>query len=260
MTFERIKNLLRRWSERHVPDATVRIVIARDDMEAQMIWGLPAEQIEHGWDQRIEYPGADTHDLFRPTLIGAWAGDDLIGGAFVMPDEQDAESYRPGAGDHGAQTVERYRVMIQGIATLPQHRAEDVGTQLKYFCEQWAREHDALLISGIPTTDQAYALNRRCGYHVLEPLVPLIMQPHDAHTGLTPMPIPFDDTIPGSRWAFKTLGHSASASFRIGQFDDTQIPGRSDDQRIHIHWIADTFPTGHQSRLNRAMHGRPPFP
>ena len=247
MTFERIKNLLRRWSERHIPDTTVRVVVARDDMEAQMIWGLLTEQIEHGWDLRIEYPGANPHDLFRPTLVGAWAGDDLIGGAFVMPDEQDAESYRLVAGDHGAQIIERYCVMIQGIATLPQHRGKGVGTRLKGFCEQWARQHDALLILSIPTTDQAYALNRRCGYHVLGPLVPLIMQPHDAHRGLAPMLMPFDDTVPGSRWAFKTLGHSASASFRIGQPDTTQIPGRSDNQRIRIHWIADTFPTGHQS-------------
>lgn len=59
MTFGRIENLLRGRAERHIPDGTVRVVIARDDMQAQMIWGLLTEQITHGWDQRIEYPGAN---------------------------------------------------------------------------------------------------------------------------------------------------------------------------------------------------------
>lgn len=239
MTFGRIENLLRGRAERHIPDGTVRVVVARDDMQAQMIWDLLTEQITHGWDQRIEYPGANPHDLFGPTLVGAWAGDDLVGGAFVMPDEQDAEQYRLTIGDQGAQIIERYCVMIQGIATLPQHRGKGIGTHLKDFCELWARQHDALLILSIPTTDQAHALNRRCGYHVLAPLVTLVIQPGHADTGLTPIGLPFTRQTPEARWAFKILGQSTRPAIRVGQALQSDIPRRG-HQQATVEWLDHT--------------------
>lgn len=59
-------------------------------MQTDMVWRLLTEQIEHGWDESLPKPAPNPDDLYGPTLIGAWAEDRLVGGAFVMPDSQDA--------------------------------------------------------------------------------------------------------------------------------------------------------------------------
>jgi len=51
-------------------------------MQTDMVWNPLAEQIEHGWDESLPKSLPNPDDLYRLTLIGAWAEDRLIGGAF----------------------------------------------------------------------------------------------------------------------------------------------------------------------------------
>ena len=79
------------------------IVPTADQMQTDMVWNPLAEQIEHGWDESLPKPLPNPDDLYRPTLIGAWAKDRLIGGAFVMPDSQDAQALVSLGADKAAQ-------------------------------------------------------------------------------------------------------------------------------------------------------------
>lgn len=87
-----VKNILTVPAKRNERRSRLGIVPTADQMQTDMIWNPLAEQIEHGWDESLPKPLPNPDDLYRPTLIGAWAKDRLIGGAFVMPDSQDAQA------------------------------------------------------------------------------------------------------------------------------------------------------------------------
>lgn len=71
-------------------DGTLRFTVADGQMQVDMIWNLLTEQIGECRNQQLPKPLPNPDDLFRPTLIGAWAEDRLVGGAFVMPDLEDS--------------------------------------------------------------------------------------------------------------------------------------------------------------------------
>ena len=73
-------------------DGTLRFTVADGQMQVDMIWNLLTEQIGECRNQQLPKPLPNPDDLFRPALIGAWAEDRLVGGAFVMPDSQDAQA------------------------------------------------------------------------------------------------------------------------------------------------------------------------
>lgn len=87
-----VKNILTVPAKRNERRSRLGIVPTADQMQTDMVWNPLAEQIEHGWDESLPKPLPNPDDLYRPTLIGAWAKDRLIGGAFVMPDSQDAQA------------------------------------------------------------------------------------------------------------------------------------------------------------------------
>ncbi|MEF2736153.1 MAG: GNAT family N-acetyltransferase [Bifidobacterium choerinum] len=237
---ERFTNLLHRPAQRDETHGAVRIVVASDDAHARMIWDMLTEQIEHGWDKRIPYAGANPDDLYRPTLIGAWSQDRLIGGAFVMPDTQDAESFLLRHVHDGAQSIERRCCMIQGIATVPEHRGEGIGGRIKRFCDAWAANHGAYIVLSIPTTQQAVRLNENAGYHVLPPQVALVLQfQYTDHARMLVMPM--DGTVPDSRWAVHVVREGADPAILIGQLAPRQTPGGSDYQASDIIWMDRTI-------------------
>lgn len=89
---EGIRNLVTTPAKRNERQSRLRIVPTADQMQTDMVWRLLTEQIEHGWDESLPKPAPNPDDLFRPALIGAWSEDRLVGGAFVMPDSQDAQA------------------------------------------------------------------------------------------------------------------------------------------------------------------------
>lgn len=237
--FGRFKDLLHGPAQRHEPASRIRIVPTAGQVQTDMVWNLLTEQIEHGWDKSLPKPVPNPEDLYRPTLIGAWSQDRLVGGAFVMPDSQDAQ-YLAARGVHdAAETFERCCCMIQGIAVAPERRGEGIGTRIKHSVDAWAAHHHACLVLSIPTNDQARRMNQKAGHITLPPLVPLVIK--ITHHGQGTICIfPIDGTVPGSCWAFRIVGQSADPALAIGQWN-MEGTGRGDDHgRPPVQWIADT--------------------
>lgn len=109
-----VKNIRTVPAKRNERQSRLRIVPTADQMQTDMVWRLLTEQIEHGWDESLPKPAPNPDDLFRPALIGAWSEDRLVGGAFVMPDSQDAQALVSLGADETAQAFERSYCMIQG--------------------------------------------------------------------------------------------------------------------------------------------------
>ena len=173
---EGIRNLVTTPAKRNERQSRLRIVPTADQMQTDMVWRLLTEQIEHGWDESLPKPAPNPDDLFRPALIGAWSEDRLVGGAFVMPDSQDAQALVSLGADEAAQAFERSCCMIQGIAVSPEHRREGIGLRVKRYCDLWAAQHDACLVLSIPTNDEARRLNEKAGYDVLPPQAALCIE------------------------------------------------------------------------------------
>lgn len=175
---EGIRNLVTTPAKRNERQSRLRIVPTADQMQTDMVWRLLTEQIEHGWDESLPKPAPNPDDLFWPALIGAWSEDRLVGGAFVMPDSQDAQALVSLGADEAAQAFERSCCMIQGIAVSPEHRREGIGLRVKRYCDLWSAQHDACLVLSIPTNDEARRLNEKAGYDVLPPQVALVHRGH----------------------------------------------------------------------------------
>ena len=182
-------------------DGTLRFTVADGQMQVDMIWNLLTEQIGECRNQQLPKPLPNPDDLFRPTLIGAWAEDRLIGGAFVMPDSQDAQALVSLGADKAAQAFERSRCMIQGIAVIPKHRREGLGLKIKRYCDLWAAQHDACLVLSIPTNDAARHMNEKVGYDVLPPQVSLCIEVTDDDNAITCC-FPVDGVVPDVCRAF----------------------------------------------------------
>lgn len=133
-----VKNIRTVPAKRNERQSRLRIVPTADQMQTDMVWRLLTEQIEHGWDESLPKPAPNPDDLFRPALIGAWSEDRLVGGAFVMPDSQDAQALVSLGADEAAQAFERSCCMIQGIAVSPERRREGIGLRVKRYCDLWA--------------------------------------------------------------------------------------------------------------------------
>lgn len=130
-----VKNILTVPAKRNERRSRLGIVPTADQMQTDMVWNPLAEQIEHGWDESLPKPLPNPDDLYRPTLIGAWAKDRLIGGAFVMPDSQDAQALvslgadkaaRAGGG-RGQRTVQSPSGALPGMGRRAGGRALDAG-------------------------------------------------------------------------------------------------------------------------------------
>ena len=173
---EGIRNLVTTPAKRNERQSRLRIVPTADQMQTDMVWRLLTEQIEHGWDESLPKPLPNPDDLFWPALIEAWSEDRLVGGAFVMPDSQDAQALVSLGADEAAQAFERSCCMIQGIAVSPEHRREGIGLRVKRYCDLWSAQHDACLVLSIPTNDAARHMNEKVGYDVLPPQVALCIE------------------------------------------------------------------------------------
>lgn len=179
---------------------------AATDGEAKAIKSLLIRDIKD-FDQSV--PAVVRHDdgTIRPTYIGVWGQDRLIGAALIQPALCVAETliYRTGtSGVHAAQIREAYR-------------REGIGSQIKAFCDSWAADHGAELILSIPTNEGARLLNEKAGYTVVPPDGYLTIKVFDAQE--QPLHIPYADQRTQDRgtsmWAYKLVGQRTQ-HFEIG--------------------------------------------
>lgn len=197
-------------------DGTLRFTVADDQMQVDMIWDLLAEQIGERRNQQLPKPLPNPDDLFWLTLIGAWAEDRFVGGAFVMPDLEDS-AYHATAGQHDAAEFLAVRTaMVQGIAVIPERRRMGVGAGLKRCCGLWAAQHGCVLVLSVVTNDAAARMNEKAGYQALPPLVTLVLEAVDHGRTVAFIGLPFDRDSPAcTRWAFGLVGHVDGLSVRI---------------------------------------------
>lgn len=221
---EGIKNLITTPAKRNKCQSRLRIVPTANQMQTDMVWNLLTEQIEHGWDESLPKPAPNPDDLYRPTLIGAWAEDRLVGGAFVMPDSQDAQALVSLGADKAAQAFERSCCMIQGIAVDSEHRRENIGSEIKRHCDLWAAQHDACLVLSIPTNDAARRMNEKAGYDVLPPQVALCVEVTDD-----------DRTI--ACWAFHIVAQPKWVPLAVGQGTVKGTGGHDDGNGFTPRWM-----------------------
>ena len=235
---ERIKNLLAAASKGRERQPGPRMVPTADQMQTDMVWNLLAEQIEHGWDERLPKPEPNPDDLYRPTLIGAWSEDRLVGGAFVMPDSQDSQTLVSLGTDKTAQAFERSCCMIQGIAVDAEQRRKGIGLKIKRYCDLWAAQHDACIVLSIPTNDAVRRLNEKAGYDVLPPQVALCIEITDDDRGIVCC-LPMDGKVPGACWAFHIVAQPKWTPLAIGQRAMRGTGRRDDDPAVRWMYRAD---------------------
>ena len=235
----KIRDLLPIPAEGNKRQPGLRIVPTAEQMQTDMVWDLLTEQIEHGWDKALPKPGPNPDDLYRPTLIGAWSENRLVGGAFVMPDSQDAQAFMSIGADKAAQAFERSCCMIQGIAVAAEHRREGIGLKIKRHCGLWAAQHDACMVLSIPTNDAARRMNEKAGYDVLPPQVALCIKVAD-HDRAIACCFPMDDGVADACWAFHIVAQPKWAPLAIGQWD-MEGSGRSHDDPVGWLYRADVL-------------------
>ena len=195
---------------------------AATDGEAKAIKSLLVRDIKD-FDQSV--PAVVRHDdgTIRPTYIGVWGQDRLIGAALIQPALCVAETliYRTGtSGVHATQIREAFAehaAIIEGISIVRKHRREGFGSQIKAFCDSWAADHGAELILSIPTNEGARLLNEKAGYTVVPPDGYLTIKVFDAQG--QPLHIPYADQRTQDRgtsmWAYKLVGQRTQ-HFKIG--------------------------------------------
>lgn len=169
---------------------------AATDGEAKAIKSLLIRDIKD-FDQSV--PAVVRHDdgTIRPTYIGVWGQDRLIGAALIQPALCVAETliYRTGtSGVHATQIREAFAehaAIIEGISIVRKHRREGIGSQIKAFRDSWAADHGTELILSIPTNEGARLLNEKAGYTVVPPDGYLTIKVFDAQG--QPLHIPCAD-------------------------------------------------------------------
>lgn len=149
---------------------------ATTEEEVQAIRALITEQIPEPGSIPLPETIPDRHSHLHRELIGAWSNSNLIGAAFIGPDEQEAEGFTRHGLNDDAHAILDNTAMIHNLAVEPAHRRTGVATTLKYWLHTWARDHGAHLVIAIPTTQAARNLNKATGYILLPPGITLIMQ------------------------------------------------------------------------------------
>ena len=240
-----IKNLLRRAARVHrvAPLEPVGGPV-RDEAEAQEVWSLLAEEIEHRWNGSLPDPLVEDDGTLRPTLIGLWAEDRLIGGAFVRPAVEEAAFFGDSGWEDATQVVRERVCMTEAIAVRADCRGKGLGLQIKRYCDAWAREHHAPLMLSIPTNEGARRLNEKTGHTVLDTDVCMVLQlTYDGKPLTAAVPFYREQTEGYSAWAFKVLAETHGVALRVGQCPHSTIEhGNPTESFNSIIWLDSTEP------------------
>lgn len=214
------------------------------NIEAQQARILLTQQIHAGIEAPM--PTGPVHDdgTLRPTLIGAWQGNHLVGAALLGPAIQQARQMLASQGVNpdtyqAAQTILRHVAMGEAIAVHPAHRREGIGLKIKRFCDTWAADHDAHLVLSIVTNHAARALNEKAGHLVLEPHVALVLQVVDQfQRPLHPAWALLREQDQGlGLWALLPVTQPQDTPLRVGQYRNEPATGARHSQNETIEWI-----------------------
>ena len=202
---------------------------AATEEEAQAIRVLLAEQVPHPSFVPLPEALPRRHHRLHRELIGAWRHRDLVGAAFIGPDEQEADGIARLGLDDDAHTILDDVAMTHDIAVEPAHRRTGVALALKHHLDAWARDHGAHLALSVPMTQASRNLNQAAGHIVLPPGVALVMKVH-ANARTYPFTVDRRTT-----WALHPLTDAQQAPFRIGAADPAPHP--HEPHRLHVHWL-----------------------
>lgn len=238
-----IKNLLRRAARVHRVDPLEPVGgPVRDEAEAQEVWSLLTEEIKHRWNGSLPDPLVEDDGTLGPTLIGLWAEDRLIGGAFVRPAVEEAAAFAAHGWKDAAQVVRERVCVTETIAVRGECRDKGLGLQIKRYCDAWAREHHALLMLSIPTNDGARRLNEKAGHTVLGTDVSMVLQlTYDGEPVTGGVTFHREQTEGYSAWAFKVLTETQGVALRVGQCPYPAVEG-STESYDSIVWLDGTEP------------------
>ena len=135
---------------------------AGDHAEAEEIGNLLLEEITHpGFVPGPEFVWQG-QGFLRPTLIGAWSEDRLVGAASLSPYMEHAKAFCGIGRADAAQAVARLVAETDGIAVRPDHRREGIGRKIKLFCDSFAAQHHAaIMVSSSPTRRRQVSTMKR---------------------------------------------------------------------------------------------------
>lgn len=213
----------------------VRPVLTKGEAKKARI--LLSQNIEELSDMRVpDFVGKDDGSL-RPTLVGAFFEDRMVGAALVGPVgdytvafEQNIRVFHPWCDARKASEILLKSVAeVQGLVVDSLHRGKGIGLRLKLYCDVWAAQHDAEFMFSVPTNEAACKMNERAGHIVLGDGVRMVVQVQDRETGFRSPAIAAwqDGSSEHPGWnAFRQVRIADPPSVRVGQWPPVDvIPG-----------------------------------
>ena len=215
----------------------VRPVLTKGEAKKARV--LLSQNIEELSDMRLpDSVGKDDGSL-RPTLVGAFLEDRMVGAALVGPVndyaiafEQNIRAFHPWCDARKASEILRESVAeVQGLVVDSDHRGKGVGLRIKRYCDMWAAQHDAEFVFSVPTNEAARKMNKRAGHVVLGGGVRMVVQVQDREAGFRSPAISAlpDDSPERPCWnAFRQVRVADPPSVRIGQWPPIDVVPGSD--------------------------------
>lgn len=208
---------------------------ARNHAEAEEIGSLLLEEIAHpGFIPGPEFVWQG-QGFLRPTLIGAWSQNRLVGAAALSPYMEHTDAFLGIGRADAAQAIARLVAETDGIAVRPDHRREGVGRKIKLFCDSFAAEHHAAIMVSVTTNHESACLNNKTKHIVFERCDGLVIKYADAINKPIVWLHSLDGSIPEAAWAVTILGKTYGPAIIIGE----QRPPRSKNttQDNGVQWI-----------------------
>ena len=217
---------------------------ARNHAEAEEIGSLLLEEIAHpGFIPGPEFVWQG-QGFLRPTLIGAWSQNRLVGGASLSPYMEHAKAFLGIGRADAAKAVTRLIAETDGIAVRPDHRREGVGRKIKLFCDSFAAQHHAAIMVSVTTNEAAAGLNHEAGHIVFERCDGLVIKYVDTVGEPLIWLHDLDGMIPEAAWSVSILGKTYGPTIVVGE----QRAIRRGNADKDIQWVFAVDAAGHTIR------------
>ncbi|MCK6131752.1 GNAT family N-acetyltransferase [Bifidobacterium dentium] len=214
---------------------------ARNHAEAEEIGSLLLEEIAHpGFIPGPEFVWQG-QGFLRPTLIGAWSQNRLVGAAALSPYMEHAKAFLGIGRADAAQAVTRLVAETDGIAVRPDHRREGVGRKIKLFCDSFAAEHHAAIMVSVTTNHESACLNNKTKHIVFGRCDGLVIKYVDTVGEPLIWLHDLDGTIPEAAWSVSVLGKTYGPTIVVGE-QRTIRRGNADKD---IQWVFAVDAAGH---------------
>ncbi|WP_333558467.1 GNAT family N-acetyltransferase [Bifidobacterium bifidum] len=208
---------------------------ARNHAEAEEIGSLLLEEIAHpGFIPGPEFVWQG-QGFLRPTLIGAWSQNRLVGGASLSPYMEHTKAFLGIGRADAAKAVTRLVAETDGIAVRPDHRREGVGRKIKLFCDSFAAQHHAAIMVSVTTNEAAAGLNHEAGHIVFERCDGLVIKYVDTVGEPLIWLHDLDGMIPEAAWSVSVLGKTYGPTIVVGE--QRAIRSKNTSQDNGVQWI-----------------------